>query len=250
MRDAVVAFVELRDGDDRQFEIALRQCRGRPQFEQHPHQMPQRGRHMREHRDLIAERTVGAGEFAVDRGQLRAPARQARCYGHAPSSASLAFSRNSSAASGWPSFIAAPDSQLGSKPLPHGRERQAWTVPGDLYIALVMFCLPRSVRFLMAVAALAAGDADAGHRPAIPDVQRGSSDGRRRHCRVAANASKRQRRDRRRAGDLAQVTALRRRALRIALAASATSRRRRRKPSPRWRGLISIAAAGSMPSRC
>ena len=26
---------------------------------------------MREHRDLIAERSIGAGEFAVDRGQIR-----------------------------------------------------------------------------------------------------------------------------------------------------------------------------------
>ena len=33
--------------------------------------MTQRGGNVREHRDLVAERAVGAGEFAVDRGEIR-----------------------------------------------------------------------------------------------------------------------------------------------------------------------------------
>ena len=71
MRDAVMTGVELRDGYDRQFEGAFRQGVGRAQLDQQPHQMVQRGGHMRENRGLVAERAVAPGKFAIDRAEFR-----------------------------------------------------------------------------------------------------------------------------------------------------------------------------------
>src|SRR5215210_9086022 len=51
---------------------------------------------------------------------------------------------------------------VAGKPLPRQRERQAWTVPGVLCIALTVSSLRRCVWFLVAIAASSAGNADAG----------------------------------------------------------------------------------------
>jgi tetratricopeptide (TPR) repeat protein len=104
------------------------------------------------------------------------------------------------------------------KPLPRRRERQAWTVPGDLYIASAVFSLHRCVWFLLAIAAPMAGYADAE----LPSRLSHAFD----TAQVTEDAGSPARlplldamaHDRQRAGDLAQVEVLRRRALRIALA--------------------------------
>jgi hypothetical protein len=69
--DAVLARVQLGDDDDGDLQIPLRQGGGFPQIHQHGHQVTHRGRHVREDRDLIAERAIAAGEVFINLCQVR-----------------------------------------------------------------------------------------------------------------------------------------------------------------------------------
>ena len=70
VRDAVMTFVQLGDGDDRDLQVALGQREGLAQFHRRQYQVAQRRRDTGEDRHLVAKLTVAAGELFVDRGQI------------------------------------------------------------------------------------------------------------------------------------------------------------------------------------
>src|SRR5260221_10882027 len=71
MGDAVMAFVELGDGDDGELEMAALDRTAGAQLEQQPHQMRHRRGRMGEDRHLVAEGAVAGDETLVDRSRLR-----------------------------------------------------------------------------------------------------------------------------------------------------------------------------------
>ncbi len=66
MGDAVVTFVELRDGDDRKLEMAALDRAALAQIEQQAHEMLDRRRRVGKDRDLIAERPIAGDEPLAD----------------------------------------------------------------------------------------------------------------------------------------------------------------------------------------